>query len=150
MRYICALPNEKKTGRFPELFTNDIDAIAAFAKRYDVAGRAVYMCPNPLLPGAQRRSLETVAAIECIFIDIDFKDLEEPPEEIGQRLQQLPLQPTWVRASGGGFHVGYELKEPIERIDENYFERARAIQKRLAACLSGDPMPAHPAALLRV
>jgi RecA-family ATPase len=150
MRYICALPNEKKPGRFPELITDDVDAIAAFAKRYDVPGRAVYMCPNPLLPGAQRRCLETVAAIECIFVDIDFKDLEEPPEEIGRRLEQLPLRPSWVRASGGGFHVGYELKEPIERADEDYFERARAVQKRLVACLCGDPAPAHPAALLRM
>ena len=150
MRYICALPNEKKPGRFPERITDDDEAIAAFAKRWDVPGKAVYMCPNPLLPDARRRSLDTVAAITVIFADIDFKDLEEAPEDIEQRLQQLPLQPTWVRASGGGFHVGYELKEPIERTDDGYFRRAQETQKRLVACLSADTAPSHPAALLRV
>jgi hypothetical protein len=150
MRYICALPNKKKAGRFPDLFTDDADAIAAFAAKWDVPGRAVYICPNPLLPDAKRRCLETVAAIVVIFADLDFKDIVEAPEEVGQRLRQLPLQPTWARASGGGYHVGYELKEPIERADDDYFRRAQEVQKRLVACLSADPAPSHAAALLRM
>jgi hypothetical protein len=59
----------------------------------------------------------------------------------------LPL--SWARNSGGGRHVEYILKEPAEAGDAEYFERACQALKQLAARLSGDPLPTHPAALLR-
>ena len=118
-------------------------------RRVDVDGYGVYRCINPLRAGATRRSIEDVGAVERLVVDIDCKDLIEPPGEVERKLRALALAPTWVRASGGGFHVGYELKEPIEADDTELFERARAVQKDLVARLSGDPAPAHPAALLR-
>src|SRR5262245_20174752 len=149
-QYLCSLPNEKKAGRIPCLISDDPKAIAAFVKRWDVPGRGVYCCINPLRPGATRRAVDTVGAIERLPVDIDFKDLAAGPEEVEQRLQSLPLPPTWVRRSGGGLHVGWELKEPVAADDTEGFQQICALHKRLVAALSGDPAVAHPAALLRV
>jgi hypothetical protein len=150
MQYFCSFPNDKAQGGLRELYSDDPAAIAAFTKRWDIPGRGVYQCVNPLRLGSTRRCIENVAAIERIPADLDFKDLEEAAEEIDARLLQLPVQPTEVRNSGGGRHIVYELAEPIEADDSTYFERGRAVLKRLAACLSADPAPAHPAALLRM
>jgi hypothetical protein len=149
-QYFCSLPNEKKAGRIPRLISDDPKAIAAFVKRWDVPGRGVYCCINPLRLGATRRAVDTVGVIERLPVDIDFKDLAATPEEAEQRLQSLPLQPTWIRRSGGGLHVGWELKEPVAADDPENFRQTCDLHKRLVAALSGDPAVAHPAALLRV
>jgi AAA domain len=149
-QFFCSLPNTKKAGRIPCLITDDPEAIAAFIKRWDKPGRGVYQCINPLRPGATRRSIEDVGIIVRIPADIDYRDLITAPDEIEQRLRSLPLLPTWVRRSGGGLHIGWELKEPIEPTDAGYFTRACKLHKALVACLSGDLAVTHPAALLRV
>ena len=140
----------KGEGRMHELFSDDPAKIDAFIQQWDVPGRAVYACINPLKPGSTSRCIENIARIERIHVDIDFKDLVETPDEIDSKLLRLPVQPTVVRDSGGGRHAIHELREPIEADDPEMFERACDLIKRLTACLSGDPMPAHPAALLRV
>src|SRR5262249_36393016 len=117
--------------------------------RWNIPGRGVFRCVNPLRRGATRRTIESVAATERLVADLDFKDLAASPKEIEQRLRGLPLQPTWVRKSGGGFHVGWELKEPVAADDAEYFRHACDLHKRLVTALSGDPAVAHPAALLR-
>ena len=97
---------------------------------------------------ATRRSLETVAEINKVAIDVDFKDLEVSAEEIDNKLLHLPLQPTEVRDSGGGRHILFVLREAIDA-EDHWYPRACALIKQVTACLSGDPAPAHPAALLR-
>src|SRR5262249_32424982 len=149
LQYLCSLPNEKKAGRIPCLISDDPKAIAAFVKRWDVPGRGVYCCINPLRPGATRRAVETVGVIERLPVDIDLKALAATPAEVEQRLRSLPLPPTWLRKSGGGFHVGWELKEPVAADEEENFRQTCDLHKRLVAALSGDPAGAHPAALLR-
>ena len=149
MRYLCSLPNVKGDGPQYELYSDDPGEIDAFVKKHDVPGRAVYCCTNPLVPGASRRCIETVARIERLSFDVDFKDLAESPAEIDARLRDLPLMPTTVNDSGGGRHVVWELREPIEAGDP-LFDGARETLRRLTARLSADPAPAHPAALLRV
>jgi AAA domain len=146
MRYVCSLPNEKKAGRIPQLFSTDPAAIAAFVKRWDQPGRGVFYCVGILKPGATRRCREELAAIEGLHFDIDYKDIREPPEEIERRLRRLPL-PTTLRRSGGGVHVLILLKEPAT--DGPEIERTEAALKRLTAYLCADAAPAHPVALLR-
>jgi RecA-family ATPase len=147
-RYICSLPNTKKAGRIPELITDDLKKIEDFARRWDQPGRGVYDCVGVLKEGARRRSREVIAELVQLHVDIDFKDIVDSPDNVDRRLRQLPLLPTEIRNSGGGRHVIYRLKEPIDA-SEPEFERACDLLKRLTACLCGDPAPAHPAALLR-
>ena len=148
--YYCSLPNHKNSGlKMAQVVTDDDEVRDAFVRKYDVPGRAVYWCPNPLKDGATRRSLETIARVERLFWDIDYKDLVTPPEEIKARLQQLPVEPTVVYETGGGLHLYVDLKEPIEADDAEMFGRAQMLQKAVASCFSADPAPAHPAALMR-
>src|SRR6266699_3832357 len=146
MRYVCSLPNEKKAGRIPQLFSDDPAAIKAFVKKWDQPGRGVFYCVGILKPGAARRCREELAAIEGLHFDIDYKDISEPPDEIERRLRRLPL-PTTLRRSGGGVHVLISLKEPAT--DGPEIERTEAALKRLTTYLCADPAPAHPVALLR-
>jgi RecA-family ATPase len=146
MRYVCSLPNEKKAGRIPQLFSDDPAAIKAFVKKWDQPGRGVFYCVGILKPGATRRCREELAAIEGLHFDIDYKDISEPPDEIERRLRRLSL-PTTLRRSGGGVHVLISLKEPAT--DGPEIERTEAALKRLTAYLCADPAPAHPVALLR-
>jgi AAA domain len=147
--YVCSLRNEKSAGRIPQLITDDPAAVEAFSKKWDVPGRGVFECIGYLKSGATRRCRETVGIIWRLPVDIDFKDWIETAAEIDRKLQSLPLPLSWARNSGGGRHLEYILKEPAEADDEEYFERACQALKQLAARLSGDPLPTHPAALLR-
>jgi AAA domain len=146
MRYVCSLPNEKKAGRIPQLFSDDPAAIKAFVKKWDQPGRGVFYCVGILRKSATRRCREELAAIEGLHFDLDYKDISEPPDEIERRLRRLPL-PTTLRRSGGGVHVLISLKEPAT--DGPEIERTEAALKRLTAYLCADPAPAHPIALLR-
>ena len=150
MQYLAAFRNEKNHPPVAQLFSDDEEgAIRAFIERYDRPGLAVYRCVSSLDEGTSQRNLGTVTEISRLCVDIDvLNDLEESIEEATTKLLHLPLQPTVVRYSGGGFHAVFELKEPIPRGTPE-FDQACDLLKRLTRCLSGDPMPAHPAALLR-
>jgi hypothetical protein len=143
--YICSMLNGG--GDIRELISDNPEEIAAFVKREDRPGRAVYYCPNPLLPGARRRSIETVGEIKVLHVDIDFKDLENSPEQVDRVLQKLSYPPTEIRNSGGGRHAIWVLKEPIGRGPD--FQSAIDTLKSLTSALCGDPAPSHPAMLLR-
>ena len=131
-----------------ELFSNNPTEIDAFIKRWDVPGRAIYACINPL-KRQQADASTNVSRIERIHVDIDFKDLVESRAS-STALLHLPVQQTVVRDSGGGRHSIYELREPIEADDPRCSAGPHDLIKRLTRCPSGDPMPAHPAALLRI
>jgi hypothetical protein len=146
--FVCSLPNPGTKGPHRQFISDDPAAIQEWARAEDRPGLSVYYCPNPLIPGANRRALETIAEITCLHVDLDFKDIEEDVDTIDQRLRQLPEPPTEVRDSGGGRHVFWQLREPIGRNDPD-FEPTKALLRRLTQCLCGDPAPAHIAALLR-
>ena len=148
VQYLAAFRNEKGRGPVAELFSTEEDEIRAFVARHDRPGFAVYRCVSPLKEGATRRSLETVGEIDKFVVDLDHKDLEEDPERIDDKLLQLPLPATFVRDSGHGRHLELGIKEPIGAADPE-FPKACELLKRLTRCLSGDPAPAHPAALIR-
>jgi RecA-family ATPase len=109
----------------------------------------VYECINPLMPGARRRSLETVAQLQFIYFDLDLQHIEASRDEVIERLQTLPVAFVWVRDSGSGnLHVGIEIKDAPAR-DTPEYDRVVAVWKRLAEKLAADPTPVHPAALIR-
>ena len=147
-RYFCSLPNVKSAGRIPELISDDVVAIAAFVKKWDVPGRGVYECVSTLKPGATRRSLETVNELPQIHSDVDLRSLATPGGQVLNKLQNLPL-PLELRDSGGGYHVVARLKEPV-RAGTPEFDQVNRLRKELTRLLCGDPAPDHAAALLRV
>ena len=150
VQYLATFRNEGGAGPVAQLFSSDeAGTIRDFVAKYDKPGFAVYRCVSPLEDGARRRRLKTVKEITQFCVDVDvLKDLAVDVTAAETRLLHLPLQPTVVRYSGGGFHIVFRLKEPISRTDPE-FAYACELLKRLTGCLSGDPAPAHPAALLR-
>ena len=148
-QYFCAI-NDDKSGLAGQVISDSQDEIAAFVEKHDVPGRSVYWCPNPLRDDAKARNLETVREVVEIVSDIDFRQLDVPEQEVVAALRDLLITPTEIRNSGGGRHIIYKLLEPVSADDTETYNRVRALQKRLAACLSADPAPAHPAALFRV
>ena len=149
MRYIVSLPITDADGKPKELFSDDPALIARFIAAEDRPGRGVYECINPLVPGAQKRCLETIADLSRLYFDLDLQHIEEDREEVLRRLRQLPFEFTWVRDSGSGnLHLGAEMKDPPQRGTPEY-DKVAAIWKQLAEKLAADPAPTHPAALIR-
>ena len=148
--YVCSLPQHGEPGEPKELFTDDLALAERFIEAEDKRpGRGVFQCINPLLPGARRRSLETVARLQFIYFDLDLQNIEASRDDVIKRLRGLPVEFIWVRDSGfGNLHVGIEIKDAPVR-DTPEYDRVVAVWKRLAEKLAADPAPVHPAALIR-
>src|SRR4029453_7462670 len=142
--YFCSLPNRGEPGEPKELFTDDLALAEQFTMAEDQRpGGGVYTCINRLVPGARRRSLETVAELQFIYFDLDLQNIEASREQVIERLRNLPVEFVWVRDSGSGnLHVGIEIKDPPPRGTPEY-ERVVAVWKRLAEKLAADPAPVH-------
>src|SRR5271166_791138 len=147
--YICSLPNIKGEGIERNLITRDPAEVDAFVAKEDRVGRAVYGCASLIKEGATRRAKETVAEIPGIWLDVDFKDIEQGPDEVDRALRELTLPPSRVIASGNGRHAYWDLKEALEATDEAK-TRVERILKVLAANLGGDFKVAQVAALMRL
>jgi hypothetical protein len=151
IRCITCLPNIRGQAAPREFFFDEdsaaeVAAAELFVQREDRPGFGVFCCPNPLTE--RKRCRDTVAAIEWLWVDLDFKDVEEAPGDIDLYYDMLHCAPTRVIDSGHGRHIFWRLKEPLEPGDR-WFDRACDLYKQLAEQLSGDPAPAHPAALMR-
>jgi hypothetical protein len=153
--FVCSFPNDKSApGRRPFRYFDEPHEIDAFAKQWDRSGWATYRCYNSLMDSAMTegpagRSIANVAAIEMIWADLDvLRDLDDTPANVLAQLETLSCKPTSIHNSGGGFHLFWELIEPI-RPDTPGFKRARQAYEDLAEVLCAYPTVAHPAALLR-
>jgi hypothetical protein len=149
MFYVCALPNKKGSAAPEEFFSDDPAAVEAWARRHDREGWGVYDCINELKPEARRRAKDTVAAVSRFYADVDPKDVVEAMPEVDNLLRDLLLPPSWVRDSGRGRHVGYELKEPVDYDDQEMLARLDVVRERVTEILCGDRQVLHAAALLR-
>jgi hypothetical protein len=147
--YICSLPNIKGEGFERNLITRNPAEIDAFVTKEDRVGRAIYGCVSLIQEGATRRAKETVAEIPGIWLDIDFKDIDETPEEVDRALRELALPPSRIVASGNGRHAYWDLKEALQATDETTV-RVERLLKGLAAKLGGDFKVAQVAALMRL
>src|SRR5262245_20117093 len=152
LMYVCSLPNSDAEIKGPphELLTNDKAAIDAFLAREDQPGRGVFFCPNRLKDGATTRSKDTIARVDTIGIDVDFKDIQEDPQIVHQRLAALPCPPSQINNSGHGRHSFFDLIDPVDTNDKERMAVVEQVHKGLVQLLCGDPAVSHHAALLRV
>jgi putative DNA primase/helicase len=147
--FICSLPNDKVPGLERHVTTRRADDISAFIAKYDRPGRASYFCVSTLKPSARQRSKKTVSELNCLFADLDFKDVAEPPEDIRRVVGQLMLPPSKVNASGHGLHLFWLLREALPATEENIAEVERLL-RLLCNHIGGDPHAAEVARLLRL
>lgn len=93
-------------------------------------------------------TLENCRHLAAVFADIDFKMAPEADARAG--LARFPLPPSAVVQSGGGLHVYWFLREPLDLRDPDARAEAYQLLRRLADALHADMAAAEPARGLRV
>jgi P4 family phage/plasmid primase-like protien len=91
-------------------------------------------------------TLENCLALTALYVDIDFKVLPEP--EARAQLERFPFPPSLVVQTGGGLHVYFLLREPLELPADEPI--ARGALRRLAIALGADLSAAECARVLRL
>jgi hypothetical protein len=120
----------------------------AFARREDRPGRSVFDAVNLFYDNATSRNGEFVAALRCIHLDVDLKDVIETKNDALKRILSLAYKPSKIVDSGHGLHVYWVFKEPIEMGDREA-AAARELRTQLTAYLHADRQVDHDAALMR-
>ena len=118
-------------------------------KRWDKPKRGVYYCCSTVKPGSDRRAKETRCELNAVWVDVDFKDVQETPDEIDRALRSLFLPRSIINNSGYGRHMLWLLKEALPATDEA-IGRVEELLRVLAANLGGDRAVCQAAALLRL
>jgi hypothetical protein len=91
-------------------------------------------------------TLEDCRHLIAVYVDIDFK--VTPETDARARLARFALPPTIIVFSGGGLHVYWLLREPMDLSNEAPI--AYSLLRRLALALAADLTAAEPARVLRV
>src|SRR5262249_15194122 len=152
--FICSLLNAEARGsdQVNERFvtTRRVDDISGVARKWDRAGRGLFFCVAPLQPNSRRRSKATLGELNCLFADLDFKDVEESPDDVrGVIASKLMCPPTFVTNSGHGLHLYWLLKEAIAATAETMADVEQLLQ-RLADFVGADPAVTDCSRLLRL
>lgn len=91
-------------------------------------------------------TLDNCQHLPAMFSDIDFKVM--PEAEARGRLTRFRFPPSAIVRSGGGLHVYWLLREPLDLPEEA--DRAKGLLRRLAHAVGGDLSAAEAARILRV
>jgi AAA domain-containing protein/DNA primase RepB-like protein len=151
--FICSLiNNDAREGRGADerfVTTRDQNDVAAFARKWDLPKRGIYFCVSTLAPNARRRAKDTLAELNCLHADIDFRDLDASPDEVRRILREAMCPPSVITATGHGLHPLWLFKEALAATPENIAEVERLLQ-RLTDLFGADPAAAECARLLRL
>ena len=150
--FICSLSNADAPAREPRerhVATRQPDDVEAFLRKWDRKDRALYFCTATIQPGAVTRSKATLAELNGLHVDVDFKAITIGAEEAERKLQQLFHLPSKVVASGGGLHAYWLFKEALPATPEN-IERIESLLRLLADHLGGDLACAEASRLMRL
>jgi hypothetical protein len=120
--YVASLPNPEHKGVEPDerhILTRSSAELTDFVARHDQPGHGCFACVATIQDKATRRAEKTVAQIVCLHTEIDFRQLEETPEEAEHVVSNLPLPPSRVHHSGHGLHLYWFLKTAIAAVPES-------------------------------
>jgi len=96
--------------------------------------------------GGKKGNLTALVAVWC---DLDFKTT--PKEAALKALREFPFKATIIVSSGGGVHYYWCLKEPLAPAeDPTAIQRVENVNRRVAACLGGDPASVDATRILRM
>ena len=86
-----------------------------------------------------------IIEIPGAWVDIDFK--ETPQDKADESIKQLPIPPSAIIASGGGYHLYWFFREPA---GSREVAEVEDINRRLVHQLGGDPASTDASRILRV
>ena len=86
--YICSLPNHEHQSPIGErhVATCELQLIEQFVKKWDRPQRGLYFCVSTVKLGSSTRSRETVAELNGLHADIDFRSVVPTAEEVERKL----------------------------------------------------------------
>jgi hypothetical protein len=99
------------------------------------------VCPR-MRPRGDKASVTHAPGLWC---DLDFKRFEDGETGALRQLAGFTVQPTWIVATGGGYHVYWKLGESV-RADAAFERRL----KGLVRTLNADPAATDRSRVLRV
>lgn len=79
-----------------------------------------------------------IAALNCVFADFDFKDWADDVQRLTQHIHSLPLEPSVVVATGGGYHCYWLYREP-QIVTEDNRSQLQKIQYAWCELVNSDP-----------
>jgi P4 family phage/plasmid primase-like protien len=97
-----------------------------------------------------RATIGDVAAISCLFAEMDAKDFAGGKAGALDHVLALDPPPSVVVDSGGGYHCYWLLTEPYALTTATKRKRAQAVQRRWVSLTGGDPGAKDLARVLRV
>jgi len=106
--------------------------------------------PTACKKGAGSRATNAdVVAVNCVFADFDVKD-HGSKEMTLAHVEGLPVVPSALVDSGGGYHAYWLLREPFIIDSEEDRKRIKELQRRWVDYVGGDPGAKDLARVLRV
>jgi hypothetical protein len=97
-----------------------------------------------------RSTVETIAAINCLFADFDNKHFDDDKAAALAHIHQIEPPPSAIIDSGGGYHCYWLLTTPWQLDTEAERKRAKALQARWVAYVGSDGGAKDLARVLRV
>ena len=98
----------------------------------------------------QRARAQDICAVNCLFAEYDDKDFDGDPGQTLQHIQSLPLPPSVLVCSGGGYHSYWLLEQPFTIQSDEDRACIDRIQKAWVAFTGGDDGAKDLARVLRV
>jgi hypothetical protein len=99
------------------------------------------VCPRIRSEGSKA----SVTHAPGLWCDLDFKRFEDGEVGVLRQLATFTVQPTWIVATGGGYHAYWKLRETVAA-DAAFERRLRG----LVRALNADPAATDRSRVLRV
>jgi hypothetical protein len=117
--------------------SNDTAAAEEWAVRMNAVGRNIYYHGNCPTPGLNKKvNKADIVSIRSVYADVDAKDGRTMDQAL-DAVRSLPLTPTFIVMTGGGYQPVWVLSDPLPPTDEN-IRRVEMLGKRIAGMLGGD------------
>ena len=116
---------------------SSIDAAAHWAEQHNHSGWNLYFTANlPRAGTPNKPAKDGIEAVRCFYADLDVKD-GRTPQHCVAAIRSLPLAPSLIIATGGGFQPIWLLDTPRPTTDSGVCEWAEGVGRRLRAMLPG-------------
>ena len=102
----------------------------AWLAHENLAGSNVYVAANPLNPGSQKRTKESIAAVRHLYLDLDTDG--DAKLTALRSSNVVPIPTAIVSTSPGKYQV-------LWRVENMPFEQQESLLKALAVTFGGDP-----------